>query len=519
MGIQFLGRNLGYFSSLSAGALLFSLSYMAAAQTQGTVNKNLDAQKSTVVSSQDPSKDGYMQRPLKVWPVGDSITVGATGSNVWNPFNGGYRRNLQLMLTNGYSAEFIGGSNWGTSLGDLSNWHSGYGGFGVKVFDKPEFTPESIKAKNPDAVLVLLGVNSIGHQKEYPDAQGQYWSVNGHKFNEKFFGKYREFIERLLSNSQATVFIAKLPPIDDSRYYQSISPWVDDINPNAWLTVGDGTASPKDILKEFNSELEAFYQAYYAANSRVVLVDINSGFTLGHKWEDDVAVIAPLYQWWQGDGLHPTYAGQRKIAERWNQAIREHFPTNGHLLYSLDCGANQSVKSMAAEGMAVGSAQSVVWDKPYGPDAVTQKKWGHLGVSSSASHKKVSAKTSLWLGWENTNTVYESVATSANDARELVYRFDVPVGGTYKISLGFHDTWADKAIPKTGDGGNPIEYTGRKAQIFIDGIDKGQKLYSYNDFGRRIYEVVNTTGSLEIKVVGVEGSSALLDSIAIQQIK
>lgn len=47
---------------------------------------------------------------------------------------------------------------------------------------------------------------------------------------------------------------------------------------------------------------------------------------------------------------------------------------------------------------------------------------------------------------------------------------------------------------------------------------KATKFYTLTDFGRSIYDVVNTNGTLEIKVKGINGD-ALLDSIAIQKIQ
>ena len=413
-----------------------------------------------------------------------------------------------LLLNDGYYYDFVGGDNYEAPGGDLPSLHSGYGGQGLSVLSKPEFTPENIKANNADAILLMLGINSIGSKKEYPDAQGQYWSTNGNHFN-SFFVSYKEFVEKLLANSDnAVVFIAKIAPIGDTRYYQTA--WDDNAAPSStgWTTVGDGTVNPKDVVAEFNTELQALYTTYFVNNPRVVLVDMNTGVTVGGDWDDDINVIGVPQNWWNGDGLHPTQNGYRHIAERWNTAIRATYPTQSQLLYSVDCGTKEGTTSLATEGAIVGSEQSVVWDKPYGPDATTGKNWGHIGDANYNGLSPTPADPAMYFAWEGTNTVYESIATSSG-AHRLTYRFEVPAGGTYRVFLGFHDTWGDNANPK---GAN------RQARIYIDGVVKGVKTYQLNDFGRSIYEVINTSGTLEVELEGITGD-ALLDSIVIQRLR
>jgi lysophospholipase L1-like esterase len=412
-----------------------------------------------------------------------------------------------LLLNDGYSYESIGGNNDNAPGGDLPLWHSGYRGEGLSVLTKPEFTAEKIKENNPDAVLLMLGINSIGSKKEYPDTQGQYWSNNGNNFN-AFFTSYKAFIDKVLANSnKAKVFIAKIPPISDTRFYQTS--WDDNAapSPTGWTTLGDGSVNPKNVVSEFNTELQALYDKYYTNNPRVIVVDLNTDFTVGDKWEDDVNIIGVPQNWWNGDGLHPTHYGYRHIAERWNTAIRAAFPTQWKLLYSVDCGTKEGTKSLAAEGAIVGNAQSVVWDKPYGPDATTGKNWGHVGDADYNGLSPKPTSPAIYFAWEGAANVYESIATSTT-GNNLVYRFEVPVGGTYRVHLGFYDTWGENANPKG---------TTRQAKVYIDGALKDTKTYQLKDFGRSIYETTNTTGTLEVKLEGVAGD-ALLDSIVIQRL-
>ncbi|HTH13423.1 MAG TPA: GDSL-type esterase/lipase family protein [Spirochaetia bacterium] len=484
-------------TTLAVGALAAALALLAGCQAATS-------------STPTPGSASDLMQTLRIWPVGDSITAGASDSwKVWSPENGGYRRNLMLMLNDGYSYDFIGGITADDPPGDnLPPNHSGYRGEGLSVFAKPEFNPDSIAANKPDAVLLLLGINSLGSKKEYPDTQGGYYSKNGNKFN-SFFVQYKAFVDKLITNApQVKVFIAKLPPIGDTRFYQTT--WDDTAawTPTGWTTVGDGTVNPKDIVPEFNTELQALYDTYYASNSHVVLVDQNTGMSVGTAWESDVCQIGVPQNWWNGDGLHPTPTGYRHLAERWNAALRTAFPTNQKVLYSVDCGAIEGTASVQAEGATVGASQSAVWDKAYGPDPVTGKSWGHVGVADWGSLSTHPADASLYFAWETSTDVSSSVAT-ATAGHDLVYRFEVPAGGSYRVFLGFHDTWGENASPKS---------TSRSANVYLDGTLEGLKAYTLNDFGRNIYDVVNSTGTLEVKVAGFV-DNPLLDSIAIQRLR
>jgi len=113
--------------------------------------------------------------PLRIMPLGDSITAGYTDNPNWNvPFEFGYRGRLYELLRNaGHRFEFVGASSepwdgrWGrpdnTPSPDLralgQDQHRGYGGWGINAIQ------ENIvgwnEADRPDIILLQIGINGI----------------------------------------------------------------------------------------------------------------------------------------------------------------------------------------------------------------------------------------------------------------------------------------------------------------------------------------------------------------------
>ncbi len=117
--------------------------------------------------------------PLRIMPLGDSITAGYTDNPNWNvPFEFGYRSRLYTLLTNaGYDFVFVGGSlepfnniygdptKGGTVSPTLDlrplgqNGHRGYGG--VNITTTNSNVASYLTADTPDVILLLIGINGI----------------------------------------------------------------------------------------------------------------------------------------------------------------------------------------------------------------------------------------------------------------------------------------------------------------------------------------------------------------------
>lgn len=108
--------------------------------------------------------------PLRIMPLGDSITAGYTDNPVWNePYAYGYRSGLYNRLHSaGYDFVFVGQStellthSAGTPPANLAalgqNAHNGYGGQSVSYLNQNILG--WLAADNPDLILLKIGTNS-----------------------------------------------------------------------------------------------------------------------------------------------------------------------------------------------------------------------------------------------------------------------------------------------------------------------------------------------------------------------
>lgn len=113
--------------------------------------------------------------PIRIMPLGDSITAGYTNNPDWkHPFEFGYRSGLYKLLTNaGYNFQFVGGSpepwdgKWrvpsnhpSTDLRQLQmDKHRGYGGWNIMKIQKN--VAQWIKEDRPNVILLMIGINGI----------------------------------------------------------------------------------------------------------------------------------------------------------------------------------------------------------------------------------------------------------------------------------------------------------------------------------------------------------------------
>jgi lysophospholipase L1-like esterase len=102
--------------------------------------------------------------PLRIMPLGDSITVG-----VGSPGKNGWRADLQRRLRDaGVSADFVGSENEGTS-GDLD--HEGHGGWTIERI--AGIVDRSLATYEPDVVLLHAGTNNITRSDDPVAAAGK----------------------------------------------------------------------------------------------------------------------------------------------------------------------------------------------------------------------------------------------------------------------------------------------------------------------------------------------------------
>jgi len=213
--------------------------------------------------------------PVRILPLGDSITQA-------DMMHFSYRYYLWTMLIDaGVNFDFVGSLNrhvdynpqWPTHRGrHFDPDHEGHWGWTADQIlegfanKRDERLSEWLKAYTPDIVLVHLGTNDV---LQYETA---FSTVN----------ELELIIEVLREdNRNVIVLIAKVIPVDDAR-----------MNPR---------------IDELNSRINIITEDMSNGSSPVIVVDHCTGF--------DTEI--EMYDW-----LHPNEDGERKMAQRWFEALQ-----------------------------------------------------------------------------------------------------------------------------------------------------------------------------------------------------
>jgi lysophospholipase L1-like esterase len=195
--------------------------------------------------------------PLRVMPLGDSITYGAGAA-------GGYRAPLYQLLTNsGYNVDFIGTQtgNGTASLPDPN--HEGYPGFTISDVDSR--LPIIFGAvTQPDIILLLLGVNDYLQNEDLAQVTN----------------RFEALVVRLATNwSNAKIIVASLTEVSEPRNTQ--------------------------IQTTFNIFLPGICERQRQLGRMVFFTDMHSAVPLADM----------------PDQLHPNQLGYTKMATNWFSAI------------------------------------------------------------------------------------------------------------------------------------------------------------------------------------------------------
>jgi lysophospholipase L1-like esterase len=201
------------------------------------------------------------ERVIRIMPLGDSITQGAAGRD-------SYRRPLWRQLTAaGLCVDFVGSlrsNHLGPPLhGDFDQDHEGHWGWRAdQVLARIDRWAER---QRPHVVLIHLGTNDIGHRQAVGETVSELAAIIA-------------VLRR--HNPEVTVLLARIIPV---------------AFPEARARIATFNAAVAELALETTTPC-----------SPVVAVDHFTGF--------DAA--ADTY-----DGVHPNAAGERKMAERWAEAL------------------------------------------------------------------------------------------------------------------------------------------------------------------------------------------------------
>ena len=205
--------------------------------------------------------------PIRILPMGDSITFGSGGTaNL-----GGYRSKLYASLTTaGYNVDYIGSLTTNSS-GIPDQDHEGHGGWRIDQLDTN--VPAWFGSfADPDVILLHIGTNDFGQALDTPNAINRIDAL---------------ILKMATLRPYAHIIVTNLMERDAAR---------DTL-----------------IQAQFNPFIQARVDAHAAAGRRVTFLDMRSAVPLSDM----------------PDQLHPNQVGYDKMADAWVPAIQAVIGTLG----------------------------------------------------------------------------------------------------------------------------------------------------------------------------------------------
>ena len=199
-------------------------------------------------------------RPLRIMPLGDSITWGYPDA----ANTGGYRLPLYQLLTNASIAMDFVGTQVSLAPGLPYPNHEGHSGFRIDQIDDPFFLSWVNSVASPDIILLLIGTNDIGQNDDPTNA----------------IVRLDGLISHITTDCpNARLVVANLIPRSDINYNNEINTL-------------------------FNPFVPGLIAQHAANGEQVYFWDLHSQIALADT-----------------DGLHPTPSGYIKIGKQWFDAI------------------------------------------------------------------------------------------------------------------------------------------------------------------------------------------------------
>ena len=253
--------------------------------------------------------------PIKVMPLGDSITTGKySGDDITDPAGAGddigYRKDLQELLTGaGYTVDFVGSQENGAVYPFSDPQHEGHNGqtdtyIAANIYNNNG--GENWLSQNPpDVVLLHIGTNALNTDpsdvEDILDEIDEYQSDTGRA---------------------VTVFVARII----------------DMAPN------------NPLVTQFNDNVEAMVQGRADYGAELFMVDMQDGAGIIYdNYKDDPA--GDMF-----DNLHPYETGYNKMANAWMTVFDDvcaHRPTLTNLFdrFSIEGGGvAERIKAIDPDG-------------------------------------------------------------------------------------------------------------------------------------------------------------------------
>jgi lysophospholipase L1-like esterase len=235
------------------------------------------------------------QNPVKIMPLGNSITRGETDGTITEGQMKGYRYDLkQLLQSAGFNVDFVGSESAGYNY-FTDCQHAGIGGSRDQYvaqllltgydarWDRQIINPPGpyLDVFNPDIILLHIGTNDITHEDD-PIAVQQVSTILD------LIDQYE-----VRANHEVVVFLALI--------INRRKPWV----------AGSGAAT----TTAFNNYIKTMAQARIAAGDKIVIVDM----------ENDAGFLYTDTD--MSDDLHPNAIGYNKMANLWFSSITGNYNT------------------------------------------------------------------------------------------------------------------------------------------------------------------------------------------------
>jgi len=367
-------------------------------------------------------------RPLRVMAVGDSITDDCV-------FNGAWRLYLQPLLeTNGYEFTFVGRQHSTSVDGFTKTAHEaycgaviaapgvmteavhGYPGTNVCLADT---VPDALTNVSPDLMLILIGVNDIGHGRD------PWFTATNDMSN---------LLSFIFSNAPGTqVIISKVTSISKATSIGRLNYSLEAAN-----------------VPVYNAMLQQMVNHRRAAGQNVFLADMFS--------------VVNTSTMLVSDGLHPDAAGLQAIAQEWLTRIRS-ISINTNLAVSVLVKGGENWK-YSDQGVDLGTN----WVSPGYDDRSWSNGPARLGYGEEADATIVSYGASATNKISTTYFRHSFVVPAGLTCNNLVLRFAQAPGAM--VWLNGQEIWRTNlsvgpilftnlatAVPHTIDGPfiyNPI---------------------------------------------------------------
>ncbi len=217
-----------------------------------------------IILSIDVTASGAVTPPVRIMPLGDSLTAGFL--NDVTPSLGGYRGKLNTLLgSTGYNVDFVGTQTGTPNLALPDPDHEGHGGYRIDQIDAGiEGWLSAIN--DPDVILLCIGTNDFWQSYNTAGAAGRLDSL----------------VTRIAAlRPYAKILLATLPLRTDDPVKEAAQ-------------------------SAYNAAIPGIVSGQVAMGRQVYFVDMHASF--------NASVLS-------SDGVHPNQTGYDQMADTWLPAV------------------------------------------------------------------------------------------------------------------------------------------------------------------------------------------------------